>query len=42
MKVSGELKTFSVGGPRFFENNTIIECFDDWMGENLSNSVYFT
>ena len=30
MKSSGELMTFSVGGPRFFENNTIMECFNEW------------
>ena len=30
MRSSGELMTFSVGGPRFFENNAIIECFNEW------------
>ena len=30
MQSSGELMTFSVGCPRFFENNTIVECFNEW------------
>ena len=28
MSASGELMTFSVGGPRFFENNTVMEIFN--------------
>ena len=30
MQSSGELVTFSVGGPRFFDNNTIVKCFNEW------------
>ena len=41
MHLSGELMIFSVGGPRYFENNTIVECFDHWCGENAANSLHF-
>ena len=30
MQSSGELMTFSVGGPRFLENITTVECFNEW------------
>ena len=37
MALSEELVTFSVGGPRFFENNTVVESFNEWGQENLAN-----
>ena len=40
MALSEELVTFSVGGPRFFENNTVAESFDEWGQENLANSEH--
>ena len=40
MELSGELMTFSVGGPRFFENNSLVECFEQWSGHNLANTEY--
>ena len=40
MELSKELITFSVGGPRFFENNAIVESFDEWKGENLTNNEF--
>ena len=30
MRSSGELMTFLVGGSRFFKNNAIIECSNEW------------
>ena len=30
MELSKELITFSVGGPTVFENNAIVESFDEW------------
>ena len=32
--------TFSVGGPRFFENNTVMEIFDELDGVNLANDEH--
>ena len=40
MSASGELMTFSVGGPRFFENNTVMEIFSEWNGVNLANEEH--
>ena len=40
MALSEELVTFSVGGPRFFENYTVVESFDEWGQENLANSEH--
>ena len=39
--LSKELVTFSIGGPRFFENDTVVESFDEWGQENLANSEHF-
>ena len=38
--LSKELMTFAVGGPRFFENNTLIENSLLWVGRNLAKNVY--
>ena len=35
-----EFITFSIGGPRFFENNTVVESFDEWSQENLATSEH--
>ena len=37
MSASGKLMTFLVGGPRCFENNTVMEIFNKWNSVNLSN-----
>ena len=37
MSASGELMTISVGGPRFFESNTVMGIFDEWNGVDLAN-----
>ena len=40
IELSGELMTFSVGGPLFFKNNTIVECLNQWSEHNLTNIDY--
>ena len=40
MSASGELMTFSVGGPRSFKNNVMVESFYEWNGENLANNQH--
>ena len=39
MDLSKELMTFAIGGPRFFENNTLLENSPLWLGKNLAYDV---
>ena len=41
MQLSKELIMFSVGGLKFFENNAIIESFDEWNWGNPENEEFF-
>ena len=40
MDLSKELMTFSVGGPRFFENNMLLENSPSWLGKNFAKNVF--
>ena len=40
MSASGKLMIFSVGGPRFFENKTVMEILDESNGVNLANNEH--
>ena len=40
MDISGELMTFCVGGPRYFENNLPLENSPLWVGQNLVSYIH--
>ena len=40
MDLSKELMTFAVGGPRFFQNNTLLENSSLWVGRNLAKNIH--
>ena len=40
MDISGELMTFCVGRPRYFENNLLLENSPLWTGRNLAHDIY--
>ena len=40
MDISGELMTFCVGGPRFFENNVLLENSSLWTEKNIAFNVH--
>ena len=38
MELSGELMSFLIGGPRLFENNVIVETFEEWTQSNYASN----
>ena len=40
VSISGELHTFSVGGPRYFQNNTLLENSPSWGLINLAKDIH--
>ena len=38
MELSGKLMSFLIGGPRLFENNAIVETFEEWTQSNYASN----